>query len=88
MFESRCGVCCNSCQRKEKVHCKGCTEMKQPFWGGDCGVKSCCEGRGFDHCGVCPDFPCEVLSTMGMEEGFDPAPKIEKCRIWAGETRK
>lgn len=88
MFESRCGVCCNSCQRKEQVHCKGCTEMKQPFWGGDCGVKSCCEGRGFDHCGVCPDFPCEVLSTMGVEEGFDPAPKIEQCRIWAGETRK
>ena len=36
MFESRCGVCCNSCERKEQVHCKGCTEMKQPFWGGEC----------------------------------------------------
>ena len=86
MFESRCGGCCNSCERKEEVHCTGCTEMKQPFWGGECGVKSCCEAKGLDHCGVCPDFPCEMLSTMGVEEGFDPEPKIAQCRIWAGES--
>ena len=61
-------------------------EMKQPFWGGECGVKSCCEAKGLDHCGVCPDFPCEMLSTMGVEEGFDPEPKIAQCRIWAGES--
>ena len=24
MFESRCGVRCNICERKEKVNCKGC----------------------------------------------------------------
>ena len=88
MFESRCGVCCNSCERKEEGHCTGCTEMKQPFWGGECGVKSCCEAKGLDHCGVCPDFPCEMLSTMGVEEGFDPKPKIAQCRIWAGESSK
>lgn len=45
MFESRCGVCCNSCERKESVKCTGCLKMEKPFWGGDCGVKSCCEGK-------------------------------------------
>ncbi len=30
MFESRCGVCCESCERREKVHCKGCINMEKP----------------------------------------------------------
>ena len=85
MFESRCGVCCDKCERKEKVHCTGCITMEKPFWGGDCLVKSCCEGRKLNHCGECPDFPCEMLSTMGVKEGFDPEPKLKQCRIWAQE---
>jgi len=59
--------------------------MEKPFWGGDCGVKSCCEGKGLNHCGECSRFPCEMLSTMGVEQGYDPLPKIEQCRRWAGE---
>lgn len=85
MFESRCGICCSQCGGKEQVHCKGCVEMEKPFWGGECTVKFCCEQRGHNHCGECPDFPCLVLSTMGVEEGYDPAPKIAQCRIWAAE---
>lgn len=85
MFESRCGVCCNSCGRREQVGCRGCLRMERPFWGGTCGVKSCCEGRALNHCGECPEFPCEMLSTMGVEQGFDPAPKLAQCRRWAGE---
>ena len=85
MFESRCGVCCNSCERKEKVGCRGCLNMKTPFWGGECKVKSCCEDKKIDHCGQCNDFPCEMLANMGKEQGFDPAVKIEQCRKWAEE---
>lgn len=86
MFESRCGVCCNSCDRKEQVNCKGCLEMKLPFWGGECKVKACCEEKTLDHCGVCPEFPCEMLSTMGVDQGFDPEPKLRQCRSWAEEN--
>ena len=57
MFESRCGVCCDSCERREKVHCKGCINMEKTFWGGVCEVKVCCEGKELNHCGECPDFP-------------------------------
>ncbi|WP_252235794.1 DUF3795 domain-containing protein [Clostridium sp. CH2] len=85
MFESRCGVCCNQCKRKDEVHCTGCIKMKKPFWGGQCGVKSCCEGNQLDHCGKCIDFPCEMLSTMGVEQGFNPTPKIEQCKKWTKE---
>lgn len=83
MFESRCGVCCNNCERKEKVNCSGCINMKKPFWGGECEVKHCGEKKNYNHCGECTIFPCDMLSNMGVEEGFDPAPKIEQCRKWA-----
>lgn len=86
MFESRCGVPCNSCERKEDVHCQGCLQMDKPFWGGDCAVKACCESKSLDHCGVCPDFPCDRLAHMGTEEGFDPEPKLTNCRKWAAEV--
>ncbi len=85
MFESRCGICCEQCQRRQSVSCRGCVQMDKPFWGGECMVKSCCEDRGLDHCGLCQEFPCPQLSAMGAEEGFDPAPRLESCRKWAEE---
>lgn len=32
MIESRCGILCYECEYKEKVNCKGCTDIKKPFW--------------------------------------------------------
>ena len=83
MFESRCGVACKSCERKEKINCRGCIQMAKPFWGGECEVKSCCESKGLDHCGVCTDFACETLSNMGKEQGYDPQPRLDRCKEWA-----
>ena len=83
MYESRCGVCCDSCGRKEEVRCRGCLNMEKTFWGGVCGVKACCESKGLNHCGLCPEFPCQMCATMGQEMGFDPAPRLEKLREWA-----
>ncbi|EKQ57305.1 DUF3795 domain-containing protein [Clostridium sp. Maddingley MBC34-26] len=84
MCESRCGVCCSSCERKDKVNCKGCTNMEKTFWEGECGVKCCCESKGLAHCGVCVKFPCDLISNFGKEQGYDPAPRLEQCRKWAG----
>lgn len=86
MFESRCGVCCDFCERKATVNCSGCIHMERPFWGGECKVKSCCEKKGLNHCGECQEFPCEMLANMGVDQGFDPEPKLEQCRIWAREN--
>lgn len=86
MFESRCGVCCNNCERREKVSCTGCVNMSAPFWGGACGVKTCCEGKSLNHCGECDVFPCTMLSNMGKEQGYDPAIKIEQCKKWMKDS--
>ena len=88
MFESRCGVCCNSCERKEAVNCKGCLEMKGPFWGGVCEVKACCEEKELNHCGECVEFPCEMVATMGISQGFDPKPRLDILREWTKEKIK
>lgn len=88
MYSSRCGVRCDVCERRAKGICKGCTMMQKPFWGGVCEVKSCVEGKKHDHCGQCESFPCTMLSTMGVEQGFDPQIKIAQCRLWCEEERK
>ena len=85
MYEARCGMCGDESERKEEVHCTGCGTMEKTSWGGDCGVKSCCEARRLNHCGECEEFPCTMEATMGAERGFDPAPRLEHCRKWAGE---
>ena len=87
MYESRCGVPCNSCERKEQVACRGCLNMDKPFWGGVCEVKKCCEEKKLGHCGLCDVFPCDMLSNMGKDQGFDPAPKLERLRIWKEEGK-
>ena len=86
MYESRCGIACDSCDRKEEVGCKGCLNMELPFWGGECLVKSCCEKKGLHHCGECDIFPCEMEATMGEDMGFDPKPRLDNCRRWAQDV--
>ena len=85
MFESRCGLCCSTCEGREEANCKGCVHMELPFWGEECPVKSCCEKKSLAHCGQCPDFPCATLADMGKEEGFDNTERIARCQKWARE---
>ena len=84
MVESRCGILCSECDYREKVNCEGCVNISKPFWGDSCPVKDCCEGRGYDHCGQCEEFPCELLNGFAYdkEEG-DGGKRIETCRMWA-----
>lgn len=84
MVESRCGVCCNKCEKKAQGLCKGCLHMENPMWG-ICKVKKCCEEKKHEFCGECKEFPCEMLSNMGKEYGFDPSIKLEQCRKWLVE---
>ena len=53
MVESRCGLLCSQCGYRESMGCTGCVRIEKPFWGEKCPVKSCCEERRLDHCGLC-----------------------------------
>ena len=90
MIESRCGILCGECEYRDKMSCGGCVHIDKPFWaeslcGGDsCPVKSCCEGKGLEHCGTCSDFPCDLLGQFAYDkEQGDDGKRIEQCRKWA-----
>lgn len=83
MIESRCGILCSACEHRETVNCAGCTNIEKPFWGDVCPVKSCCEGRGHDHCGQCGDFACELLHGFAYHpEQGDGGLRIRQCETW------
>ena len=86
MIESRCGIICSECDYREKMNCPGCVAMDKPFWGDSCPVKDCCEGRGHEFCGLCADFPCEMLTQFAYdEEQGDNGKRLETCRMWAAQ---
>ena len=83
MIESRCGLICCKCEYREKMNCKGCIAITKPFWGDVCPVKTCCEEKKQEHCGLCPDFPCDLLTQFSYDkEQGDNGKRIEQCRIW------
>ena len=88
MVESRCGILCKKCEYKEKTGCRGCVNIEKPFWGGNCPVKSCCEEKGNIHCGMCSEFPCELLLQYSYDnEQGDSGKRIVQCRCWGKECR-
>ncbi len=86
MIESRCGILCSACTYRESKGCPGCTVMDKPFWGEDCPIKTCCEGKGLTFCGQCELFPCDVLFQYSYDaEHGDGGLRIEQCRRWLRE---
>jgi len=83
VIESRCGILCSECEYKEKMNCKGCISIDKPFWGEKCTIKSCCEEKGFNHCGQCKKFPCENLKAFSYDKSEgDDGKRIEQCKKW------
>lgn len=85
-IQSRCGLLCDGCSYKISQGCKGCMAMQgQPFWG-TCPVATCCEAKGYLHCGSCPEMPCELLQEFSCGSGSEadkPAgARIAMCRAW------
>ena len=86
MIESRCGILCDECEYREKAGCNGCMNIEKPFWGEKCPVKSCCEENGIIHCGMCSEFPCELLNQYAYDENQgDAGKRIVQCRCWKKE---
>lgn len=83
MIESRCGILCSNCKLKQEVGCQGCIEIKKPFWGEQCPIKSCCEQKKTAHCGECADFPCSDLNQFAYDkEQGDDGLRIRQCQQW------
>lgn len=83
---SRCGLDCETCVNREECGCPGCFELEEGNWAGDCGVKKCCEDKLLEHCGLCPDFPCDLLrnTAFDLDEG-DGGERLVTLKRWAEE---
>ena len=87
MIESRCGLLCTDCDYRDEMDCRGCTNIDKPFWGEACPVKHCCESKRLEHCGLCQEFPCELLTAFSYDdEQGDDGRRIEQCARWAAGT--
>jgi len=85
MAESRCGLCCSdfNCKEQFGFDCRGCAAEENPPWG-ECDIKQCCEGKKLEHCGLCADFPCQVLYGFSYDETHgDNGKRIAQCKSWA-----
>lgn len=60
--------------RKEDLPCPGCRAVKGNCAAvtGTCETYSCIQGRGFDFCFECPDFPCPRLNPAADRAGVLP----------------
>lgn len=88
MIESRCGLCCDTCEYKAGLGCKGCLNFSQPPWG-QCPIKTCCEGKGYRHCGDCENFSCKQLIDFSNDkEHGDQGRRILQCQKWKQEEEK
>ncbi len=83
MVESRCGLLCSECKYRDEVNCQGCLRIDRPFWGESCPIKSCCETNGYEHCGLCKEFPCNLLKQFAYDEKQgDDGKRIIQCQKW------
>ena len=53
---------------KTEELCAGCLELEDGNWAGDCEIKKCCEEKQLEHCGLCKDFPCDLLRNTSFDE--------------------
>lgn len=89
MIESRCGICCSTCEFKEQMNCLGCLAIKKPFWGDACPVKDCVETQNLAHCGECSKFPCALAKQFAYDEKQgDNGKRLETCKCWKKEAVK
>lgn len=88
MIDTRCGLCCEECSFKESHHCGGCIATNGHPFHGECPVASCCQKKGFVHCGQCSDIPCALLADYSCDPVHGDTPhglRIRQCLRWKKE---
>ena len=87
LITTYCGLDCTSCKWKEPCRCNGCVAAKgfafhckeEP-----CPVAACAMSRELSFCGLCKDFPCQLLNDYSCDQEHGDTPRgarIENCRV-------
>lgn len=87
LITTYCGLSCQNCEFKEANGCQGCVATKGfAFHCSDeaCPVANCAIEKSVPFCGMCSEFPCQLLQAYSCdpEHGDTPAgARIEACRL-------
>ena len=64
-----CGAYCGACDAYRDGDCCGCGYQLGETRRGECAIFCCCIAcRGLEHCGLCPDFACQVYLSHGSPD--------------------
>lgn len=83
IFDTYCGLCCETCNHKEEFHCGGCIATEGNPFHGNCQVAECAKSKHIRFCGECEGFPCDLLISFSNDEEHGDMPKgsrIERCK--------
>ena len=81
-FIGFCGVDCSACPDLRDQKCPGC---RQTVWPDDdpCPPVACCAEKSISCCGLCPEFPCQM-----MQEFYEESEGHKKARRLMCELRE
>ncbi|NLF09639.1 MAG: DUF3795 domain-containing protein [Pirellulaceae bacterium] len=86
-----CGLHCGSCEYHGEK-CPGCGHLDgRPFWTehlptGVCPMHDCCRNvKQLEHCGLCEEFPCEIVfkfrDPSWSDEAFNQSLEQRKAAL-------
>lgn len=76
-----CGRYCGACDAFVEDACCGCGYQLGQARRGTCTLFECCiVERGLEHCGLCPDFACQVFVSH--------APPLDVARLYKALRRR
>lgn len=79
-----CGTYCGACEWKDKFNCSGCQQSQSHMFWGQCDKAKCCIKKGYEHCGYCPDMPCQqLLDLFADKEHGDNGARLRNLQNWA-----
>lgn len=83
---ARCGTYCAECKVGQSKGCPGCVKAGGKIFWGTCQLAQCCTSKDFQHCGQCPDMPCEMLKDYSFDKTHgDDGRRIDNLRAWMQE---
>ena len=94
LITTYCGLDCTGCQWKEPCSCGGCVSTKGfPFHCNEepCPVALCNRNKGTLFCGLCDEFPCQLLTDYSFDKEHGDHPggaRIEACRTLKALLKK
>jgi hypothetical protein len=79
-----CGAYCGVCEWKEPTNCPGCQANHGKMFWGQCAISTCSIKKGYLHCGLCPELPCQMLQgAFNHPQHGDNGERLANLKSWA-----